>query len=162
MIEVLNRFTARVSAALAWVAGACLVAMMLLACANIVLRAVWVPLEGTFEIMGFLGAVASAFSMAYAQLNRSHIAVGLVTGRFPRPVRRTLDGLTTLVSCGLFLLLAVQTARWALFLIATGETSETLRIPYHPFVFAAALGCLVTALALFADFLNLVSGRSKA
>lgn len=162
MIEVLNRFTARVSTGLAVVAGACLVAMMLLACANILLRAVWVPLEGTFEIMGFLGAVASAFSMAYAQLNRSHIAVGLITGRFPKALRRTLDCLTSLASCALFLLLAVQTARWALFLIDTGETSETLRIAYHPFVFAAALGCLVAALALFADFLNLITGRSKA
>ncbi|WP_449241944.1 TRAP transporter small permease [Desulfovibrio sp.] len=161
MIDALALLTSRLAKALAVLSGALLVAMTVLACANMLARAVWVPLEGTFEVMGFLGAMSAAFSMAWAQLNKIHISVGILFGRLPRPVRRSLDAAASLASCAFFLLLAEQSRRWAAFLVETGEVSETLHWPFHPFVLASALGCLVMALALFTDFLLTAVGRTK-
>ncbi len=38
---------------------------------------------------------------------------------------------------------------------ATGELTETLRIIYYPFTYAVAVGCVVLALVLVTDFLQL-------
>ena len=39
-----------------------LVAMILLTCANILLRLVWVPVTGTFELMGYFAAIITALA----------------------------------------------------------------------------------------------------
>lgn len=140
--------------ALAVLAGIFLVATMLLACANMVLRAAHTPIQGTVELVGFFGAVLTAFSLGFAQRKRGHIFVGLLTDYLPRGLQRATDALQYLVSCAFFALAAEETMDWGMDLIRTGELSQTLRIAYHPFVFAAAFGCLAMAFVLFVDFLK--------
>jgi TRAP-type C4-dicarboxylate transport system permease small subunit len=48
---------------------------------------------------------------------------------------------------------------WQVFVYATtiwerGETSETLRIIYHPFIYAVAFCCALLAFVLLIDFLK--------
>ena len=134
--------------------GTCLVGMMLLACANMVLRAVWMPITGSYELLGFLGALATAFGLGATQIRKGHIALTILEGLFPPRVERVVD-ICSHGACALFFgLVAWRTAVWGLSLIDTGELSETLRFPYHPFVFAVAFGCLVLALAIFCDMLH--------
>lgn len=161
MIHFLDRICDRLSLGLAWLAGIFLVCMMALACANMTLRAFSAPVKGTFEMMGFLGAVSTGLALAYAQRSKSHIAVGLFMKHYPRVVRRILDTLTYLVSCVFFLLAGLETGKWAGFLVKTGELSETLRIVYYPFVYAAAAGCLAMAFILFIDFCKALTGVSE-
>lgn len=161
MIDTLDRISRALTKALTLLAGLMLVAMMLLACANMVSRALWLPIQGTFELMGFLGAVTTAFALAFAQLNKSHISVGILMQHLPRGLRRTLDALTSLISCAFFALIGSETAQWAGYLVNTGELSETLRIAYHPFVFATAAGCLLMAFVLLVDTLKTVTGRTE-
>ncbi len=159
MIDTLDSFSERVARLLTGLAGIFLVAMMGLACANMVLRAVWVPVQGTFELMGFMAAVVAAFSLATAQRKKSHIAVGLLLKHFPAPVRRLADGATSALSCGFFFLAGLETGKWAAFLIQTGEISETLQIVYHPFVFAASAGCFALAFVLLIDTLKTMTSK---
>ncbi|MBG0777644.1 MAG: TRAP transporter small permease [Desulfovibrionaceae bacterium] len=137
-----------------WLAGAVLVGMMLMACANMVLRAVWEPLKGTYELMGFGGALVTAFGLAGTQLVKGHIALTIMAGVFPRRVERAVDAVANL-GCGVFFaLVAWRTALWSLSLVESGELSETLRFAYYPFPFAVAFGCLVLAVALLSDFVD--------
>lgn len=159
MISFLDKLSETLANALNLMAGVFLVAMMALACANMVLRAVWVPVQGTFELMGFLGAAVAAFSLAFAQRKKSHIAVGILLARFPAVVRRIVDALTSLVSCGFFTLCGLETYKWAAFLVQTGEVSETLQIIYYPFVFAAAAGCYALAFVLMVDSLKTLTAE---
>ena len=159
MIDTLDTLSGWVAKALTTLAGVFLVAMMLLACANMVLRAVWIPVQGTFELMGFMGAVVAAFSLAFAQRQKSHIAVGILLARFPMVVRRLADAATSFISCGFFFLAGLETTKWASFLVQTGEMSETLRVVYHPFVFAAAAGCFALAFVLLVDTLKTLTSE---
>lgn len=159
MIEILDKISGRITALLTALAGLFLVAMMLLACTNMVLRAVWVPVQGTFELMGFMGAVVAAFSLAFAQRQKSHIAVGILLKRFPMPVRRVADAMTSALSCGFFILAGLETWKWAAFLVQTGEISETLQIIYHPFVFATSVGCFALAFVLVVDTLKTLTAE---
>jgi len=162
MMHFLDRASELIARALAVLAGIFLVSMMLLACANMVLRAVWVPVQGTFELMGFLGAVVAAFSLAFAQRRKAHIAVGILLARFPAWFRRLADGATNALSCGFFLLAGIETWKWAAFLVQTGEISETLQIIFHPFVFASAVGCIALAFVLAVDTLKILTQKKAA
>ncbi len=63
MIDYLEKAAIWICRGLAVIAGSALTLMILLACANMVSRAVWIPVKGTFELMGFLGAVTAGFSL---------------------------------------------------------------------------------------------------
>ncbi|CCH49895.1 TRAP transporter small permease [Pseudodesulfovibrio piezophilus] len=159
MIDRLDRLSECLAKALTFLAGVFLVCMMLLACANMVFRAMWAPIQGTFELMGFMGAVVAAFSLAFSQRQKSHIAVGLLLNRFPQAVQRMTDALTSLISCLFFIFCGLETTKWAAFLVQTGELSETLQIIYHPFVFATATGCFALSFVLCVDTLKILTAR---
>lgn len=163
MIDFLDKASGWIAKGLTGLAGLFLVSMMGLACANMVLRAAWgAPVQGTFELMGFMGAVVASFSLALAQRMKAHIAVGILLSRFPAQIRRLADALTSAVSCGFFVLAGVETGKWAAFLVDTGEVSETLLIVYHPFVFAASFGCLALAFILAVDTLKILTAEKAA
>lgn len=156
IIHTLDAVAGKAAIFLAWLAGIVLVAMMLLACSNMVIRALATSIKGTVELVGFFGAVLTAFSLGYAQITKGHIAVGLLAKYLPKPLQQGMDALQYLISCGFFCWAGYETLRWGVSLVQTGELSETLRIIYHPFVFCAAFGCLIIAFVLFVDTLKTI------
>ena len=153
-MNLFDRFNRWINRGALAVGGACLAGMALLTCANILLRIVWVPIQGTYELMGYFGALVAALALAHTQLRRGHIAVDVLVVRMPRRVQRVLNGLNGLICMALFGLAARQLIVKALVLRASGEVTETLRIVYYPFALAVALGCFLLALVLLGEFLQ--------
>lgn len=143
-------------------AGIILVSMILLTFTNIVLRRVWVPVRGTYEIIGFAGALVTALAMGITQKKKEHIHVDILFNRFPTSVKRILSAINT-GACGAFFAIAGWfVAKKAYTLYETGEVSETLRIVYYPFAYVVAAGCFLLALVLFNDMLiSLVKDKNK-
>lgn len=127
--------------------------MMLLTCADVVLRFFHRPILGTYEMVGFLGTVVIAFALAYTSIERGHIAVEILMEQFPEKVQSTVEGLTHLIGAGLFFLIAWQSIIYARDLKTSSEVSLTLAIPTYPFVYGIALGCALLALVLAAESL---------
>lgn len=139
-----------------------MIAMILMTCANIVSRLLGKPIKGTFELMGYFGAVATAFALGYTQIKKSHISVDILVNRFSPKARLVLNGINHVI-CSLFFAVAGwQVARWAATLRETGEVTETLRIIYYPFTYGVAIGCFLIALVLLVDFLKLFSPQNGA
>lgn len=157
VIERLDRAVIVVNRVLIVIAGFLLVAMMLLACSNVLLRSVWIPVKGTFELVGFFGAIVAAFALGRTQMKREHIAVDVLIVRFPRKVRLLLSGINYLVGMVFFSLAGWQAAKYANNLWRVNELSETLRIIYFPFVYGVALGCVIIAMVLFLDMIKLIN-----
>lgn len=151
-LEKISRFLNRL---LVLIGGIFIVGMILLTCGNIFLRMIWVPIPGTFELMGYFGAVVAAFALAYTQIKRGHIAVDVLVNTFSKPVQKLLQALNHAVAFIFFGCAAWQVAVKAAVLRQTGEVSETLRIIYYPFTYAVAVGCLVLALALLVDLIKI-------
>jgi TRAP-type C4-dicarboxylate transport system permease small subunit len=128
--------------------------MILLTCGNIFLRIVWVPIKGTFELMGYFGAVMMAFALGYTQIRRGHIAVDVLILGFSKKTQGILNGINCFVCMIFFALAAWQIAEYATTLWRTGEVTETLRIIYYPFTYGVALGCAALSLAFLTDFLK--------
>jgi TRAP-type C4-dicarboxylate transport system permease small subunit len=145
-----------------WLSGAFMIAMILLTCANIFSRLIWVPIKGTFELMGFFGAVATAFALGYTQMKKAHISVDILVKRFPGRIQTVLNGVNYFVCMLFFGIAGWQIARWAATIRNTGEVTETLRIIYHPFVYGVAFGCFLIALVLLVDFVKMFSANNGA
>ena len=134
--------------------GLLLVGMTMLTGANIVARIFWDPIRGTFELMGYFGAVVTAFALGYTQKYRGHIAVNVLIQRFSSRAQRFLNSFNNLI-CGLFFIAVT----WQINLKAQGfmqteEVSETLRMIFYPFTYAVAVGCGFLALVFLFDLLR--------
>ena len=159
-MEFLDRVSKILNQVLVCIGGIFLAGMVLLICSNIFLRIVWLPLKGTFELMGFFSATVTAFALGYTQINRGHIGIDLVVMQFSEKVQRILNGINYLLCTVFFSLAGWQVTKWATIMRRTGEVTETLRIIFYPFTYGVALGCFALALVLLVDFLKvLVEGK---
>lgn len=133
--------------------------MILLTCGNIASRQILNPIPGTFELMGYSGALVAAFALAHTQATRGHISVDILVNTFSPKLRRIVDAFNQGVCLFFFSLAAWQVALKAMTLQGAGEVSETLRIIYYPFTYAVAAGCSVLCLTLLTDLLQSIAGK---
>jgi TRAP-type C4-dicarboxylate transport system permease small subunit len=153
-MELLEKISVFLNRSLLWIGGVFLVGMIVLTCGNIVFRLVWVPIRGTFELMGYFGAIVTAFALGYTQMKRGHIAVDVLVNSFSDKRRKVVDTINYTVCFLFFGVAAWQIAIKATTLMNTGEITETLRIIYYPFTYGVALGCAVLSLVLFTDLIK--------
>jgi TRAP-type C4-dicarboxylate transport system permease small subunit len=158
----LDRLTRFLNRLLVFCGGAFLIGMMVLTCANIASRTVWEPVRGTFELMGYFGAVVTASALAYTQLNRGHIAVNVLINRFSKKTQQRLNAFNNLVCTLFFAMVAWQIGLKAHGFMQTGEVSETLRVIFYPFTYGVAIGCGVLALVFLVDWLQAIRFRNGA
>ena len=162
----LDKISKDLAKILYWIAGISIVSMMLLTCADVLLRLAvtlyheyhleflspFEPIPGTYELVRFMGAVAVSFAMAHTSVEKGHVAVSLVVRLFPDRIQAIVETVTGLFGLSLFSLLSWQSVVFANDLRASGEVSMTLHLPFYPFVygigFAAAAVCLVLLVEL--------------
>jgi TRAP-type C4-dicarboxylate transport system permease small subunit len=134
-----------------YVACVAVVVMMLLTCADVILRLFGHPILGTYEMIGFSGAVVISFALAYTSLEHGHIAVELLVDHLPKRLQVFINGINSLIGTALFSLIAWQSFVYAGDLSESGEVSLTLQIPTYPFVYGISVGCGLLCLVLLAD-----------
>ena len=99
---ILDRISHYLNLALMGIAGLFLVAMIVLTCANVFLRLVWIPVSGTFELMGYFGAVLTAFAMGYTQIKKGYIAVDIVVLGFSKRIQNVLNAANAIICTRVF------------------------------------------------------------
>lgn len=150
-LEALNDFVNKI---LVILGGIAVLALMVLATGNVVLRMFSMPYRGTYEIVSFLGAVVIAFALGFTQKTKGNIVVDILTDRFPKNVQIVIDKIADLVIMIFFGLACWQIFVWGIKIVESREVSETLKIPFHPFVFAVAIGFAMLSFTAFVDFLK--------
>ena len=134
-----------------------LAGMLLLTCSDVILRRVGRPIVGTYELVGFFAVVVVAFPIAYTQILRGHIAIEFLVSRFPKRFQTAIDSINYVLGIGVFSLLAWQCCVLGTKLMSVGRVSETLQMPFFPFVYGAAFGCAMMCVALLIDLSNLLA-----
>lgn len=153
-MRFLERISHFLNQFLIWIAGLFLAAMIFLTCTNIFLRIIWKPVIGTFELMGYFGAIVTALALGYTQVKRGHISVDIVVLGFSKKIQKILNAVNHFICLIFFALVAWQIAKYANTLMKTGEITETLRIIYYPFTYGVAFGCVILSLVFLVDFLK--------
>jgi TRAP-type C4-dicarboxylate transport system permease small subunit len=161
-MELLEKINKKLNRVLMAIGGISVILVMLLAFSNVVLRIFKVPFSGTYELVGYLGAVIIALALGETQIRKDHVMVDVLTRNLPEKVIKIIDGFKYIASMLFFSFVAWQLILWGITRIKTGELSETLKIVYYPFVFCAAFGFIILSLALLVDFLLLFRKNTEA
>lgn len=140
------------------VAGALLVALVLLSGANVACRLAGRPLSASYELSGFAGALIAALALADTQRRRGHVELDLFTRAYSPRARRVLGAFNVLAGAALMVLLGGQLASRAGALLRAGEVSETLKLPYPWLMYAASGGLFLLAASFLTDFVLLAFG----
>lgn len=161
-MDNLIKFNANLNKVLLFLSGAAVLILTGIAAGNMLLRLIYAPIQGSYELVGFFGAVATGFALGYTQIRKDHIIVTMFTDKFPKKVGKVLDGLNYSVNTIFFALISWQTFKWGIKIAGTGEISETLKIIYHPFVYCLAIGFGALSFSLLVDFIRLFKREVSA
>lgn len=153
-MNTLERLAQNLARNLYWVAGAAIIIMMMLTCADVVLRFFRRPIPGTYELVCFLGAVAVAFAMAHTTIEKGHVSVSFVVELFPQKIQDIIACLTTSFGLCLFVFVSWQSMVYANDLRLSNEVSLTLELPFYPFVVGIGLSAAIVCLILLCDLMN--------
>jgi TRAP-type C4-dicarboxylate transport system permease small subunit len=133
------------------IAQAAVMGMMLLVAGDIVLRAAWRPIPGTYDVVGFIGAVLVSFSIAYCAVKKGHISVELLVARFPQRAQAIISTFTGVLSLGIFALITWQCLVLAKDMWQVGQVSMSAHIPFYPYIYGVAFGCALLCLVILVD-----------
>lgn len=136
------------------ISGIALVLMMGLVFFNVVLRAVWKPILGTYEFTGFLASITITFALAHCASEKGHIAITIFADQLPPRVQAILDSLVAILGTALYAVISWQCVKYAINLYEIGEVSPATATPFYPFIIAVAFGLLMFALILLNDVIK--------
>ncbi len=124
------------------------------------LRILGSPIAGAYDLICFLGALVAALPLAYTQLKKGPHCRGHCFSSFPggftqdRSRHRLRDGNIFFGAAG-WKIASLGTILWR-----AGEVSETLLLPFWPFIYAVAASCALMVLCLVLDLLDLLAPSS--
>jgi TRAP-type C4-dicarboxylate transport system permease small subunit len=142
-----------ISDKLNWIALVGIVVMMVLTTLDVIGRFVFnSPIEGNYDITGLIGLSIVAAAMSRTQFAKGHVAVDFLIRFFKPRLRAAVESTTFLISIILFGLIAWYGFFYGNALLAAGEVSQTVKIPFAPFAYIISISFLALCLALVIDF----------
>lgn len=161
LINSLDKGVTSFNHGLAWLGGLALTLLLAIVVGNALIRVFYRPFPGTTELVGWLAAITTSFAMGYTQMNKGNVALNMVTKRFPLRVQKVLEGIFSLCTALFFGMAGWKIVSYGFTLKDKGYLSETLRMPYYPFLFIISLGFFGLTLTLLLELIRLVEGDVK-
>ncbi|MDQ1240086.1 MAG: hypothetical protein QG577_2272 [Thermodesulfobacteriota bacterium] len=135
--------------------GACaLVAMMLVTCLDVVLRAFGHPVVWAVDMTQFFAVIVLACALPVTQVERGHVGVDLLVLKMTPRNQALMDSLTSFVSTVLFAVVSWQMWIYARELSTKGEVSMTVQIPKAPFIYLVSVCFALLSLVLLSDLVQ--------
>jgi len=132
------------------VAGVSVLAMMVITCADVILRLKWInhPFVGAYDIVKIAGALSLATALPYTTAVKGHVAIEYFFHKFNRRGRIVLDTLLRLLGMALFAFFAWRSVAYGLNLHRNGQVSQTLQLPVFWVPFVIGFCCAVVVLVI--------------
>ncbi len=147
----MNKITRQLVELMNYLAALSIIAMMLLTCADVLLRLFKHPILGTYELVGLFGALTIAFAIPATTLSKGHVAVDFLVERLPALGQKICATIATLLGLLLFALIAWQSFLYANILRSSGEVTLSLEMPFYPVVYAISAASLLVCIVLFIE-----------
>lgn len=139
-------------------AGLSLLGMVVLSSADVVGGAFGYPILGCEEVVGLMGTLLLAFALPVTHREKGHVGVELLYRQFPDKMKTAFDIGICLASSVFFFLAAWQSYLYAADIKRVGHVSATIQFPIHYVVYGVFLGCLVLAIVIFAELIEIIWG----
>lgn len=140
--------------ALGVLAGAGVLGMMLVTCADIVARTLGHPLKGSYDAVCLLSLVTLSCALPYTTAVKGHVAVEYFFNKLPLPAQLVIDALMRLLVIALLGLIAYQAVLHGMRLRASGEVMPTTQWPVFWAAYVVAASCALSALVVVQHLLH--------
>lgn len=158
-MEAFERFVAKVSNVLYFLAGLVLTLMMLLTVADVILRYLGHPIPGTYELVALGGALVIGFSIPQTSIVRGHVYVEFLIEKMEKARRSVVLIFTKILILLLFIAFTIYLYKVGTEMSGTGEVTQILELPIYPICFMVGACCFLESLVMVCDIKKLVEGR---
>jgi TRAP-type C4-dicarboxylate transport system permease small subunit len=133
------------------IAGIALAASMFLTVADVILREFKVPIVGTYELVGLLGAVVVGFAIPQTSRLQGHVIMDYVTSKLPQGWTKVFHVVTRILAVVTFAIIGWNLWELGTDLRTSGEVTLTLQLPFYPVAYGISLCCFAECLVLLFD-----------
>ena len=135
--------------------------MVLLVVANVCGRFLFEqPILGIVELIEMMMVIIGFFAIVYTAIHRGHVRVDLLLSRLSIRTKAILSSIGFLLSAATFAIITYQGTINAIYYAKNLEqTSTVLAVPFAPFKFIMALGCLLLSLRLLVEVFLIFSSN---
>ncbi len=121
---------------------------------DVILRAVWKPVTGVYELVSLSGAIVVVFALPVTSLENGHVFMDVVIDRLSPAGKKAMYALTRIMVMLLFIVLGV-----ALFVLAdefatSGELLLTLKWPVYPMTYVVGVICFIQSVVICFDLIR--------
>ena len=134
--------------------------LMLLTVANVILRDFFnKPIMGTPELSEFMMVLVVFLALAWCAITRKHVKVELVVNRFSPRIQAIFNGITLLLTLGIFVIITWQSVLESMVVY---DTTSLLRIPHTPFYWTMTFGLGLFCLSILVLIIeNIIEARKR-
>ena len=127
--------------------------------ADVISRAIYKPITGTYELVSFAGAVTIGLALPMTAWEKGHVFMEFIVDRLSARVQALFSAFTRILLTLLFFFIGV-----ALYVVGTemrtsGEIALSLKIPVYPIAYAVSIVCFF--LCIIYIFEIIVIARKK-
>lgn len=145
-----NRIVRALVFGLAVISGAAILLMIAVTCTDIIMRIWGSALPGSYDIIRVSSIVAISFGLSYTSAVKGHVAIEFFFQKLSGRARVVFDTLIRLISFALFVIMGLRCIQYGLDLHASGQVTDSLKIPLFWLPFCLAFNFFVLAL-VFVD-----------
>jgi TRAP-type C4-dicarboxylate transport system permease small subunit len=135
------------------IAGTVLVLIMLLTSLDVILRYLGRPIPGTYDLVSLAAAFVLGFAIPRTSWDRAHVTVDILVDQLPRH-KRALHVVTRIVGLFFFSLLGWNLIKMGLSFARTGDSTQTLSVPFYPVSFALGVCAFAECIVLLSDLVR--------
>ena len=138
------------------VSGGSVLAIMLVTCADVMLRLRWInqPFVGAYDIVKIAGALSLATALPYTTAVKGHVAIEYFFHKLNRRGRLVLDSLIRPLAMALFAFFAWRSLIYGFEFHRNHQVSQTLQFPVFWVPFVIAFCCAVVVLVILHNLIH--------
>lgn len=142
-----------------FISGCALTVIMLVTVGDVFLRLFNRPIIGTYEIVGFGGAIVIGFAVPITSWIRAHIFVDFAVKSFSIKIQNVFNVTTRITGIILFILIGYNLFIYGFGLYQSGEVSTTRQMPFYPIAYGLGVCCFIQCLVLVSDIIKIAGGQ---
>ena len=129
--------------------GVCFFSVMVLVLANIIMRNIYKPIRGTYDIVGLLIATGLGLALANCEMQDGNIGMDIELPWFSQKIGKVIEIVSFVISLSFWAIVVWRIFVYAGASLTNGRVTATASIPIYPFIFVLGFNmlCLCVALA---------------
>jgi len=114
------------------------------------------PILGVYDTTRIILIITVACAFGQTQLSRGNMSIDLILTKLKMKPKIIINSIHDFISFLLFLIITWQVFKHGFLLKGTGESTETIFIPFYPFVFIIGFNTSIVCIILLYQFIKSV------